>query len=130
MAIVLEGLSQCPLCGQVLDRSNEFIMTPPLTSNTKDALFIFSDAGIHVTCLNGHPQKESLLYQMQQSDETRDAANAVCIVDGKLITYPDDYLTTGMLTSDLHEPLVEFNFIILNRNNNTNGTNGMSLFLY
>jgi len=117
MAIVFEGLSQCPLCEQVLDNSSEFIMTPPLTSNTKDALFIFSDAGIHVTCLNGHPQKESLLYQMQQSDEARDAANAVCIVDGKLITHPDDYLTTGMLTSDLHEPLVEFNFIILNRNN-------------
>ena len=117
MAIIFEGLSTCPLCGQVLDKSNEFIMTPPLTSNTKDALFVFSDAGIHITCLNGHPQKESLLYQMQQSDETRGAAKAICIVDGKLITRPDDFLTTGMLTSDLNEPLAEFNFIILNRNN-------------
>lgn len=117
MAIVFEGLSQCPVCGQVLDSNNEFIMTPPLTSNAKDALFVFSDAGIHVTCLNGHPQKERLLYQMQQSDKTRGATNAICIVDGKLITHPDDYLTTGMLTSDLNEPLAEFNFIILNKKN-------------
>jgi len=117
MAIIFEGLSKCVLCRQTLDSINEIMAAPPLTSNTKDPLFVFSDAGMHITCLNGHPLKESLLYNIQQGDKIRGAANAICIVDGKLITHPDDFLTTGMLTSDLNEPLAAFNFIILNRNN-------------
>ncbi|MCF6403784.1 hypothetical protein L3C95_12910 [Chitinophaga filiformis] len=117
MAIIIQGLSQCVLCGQTLDNSKEITGAPPLTSNIKDPLFIFSDAGMHVSCLDAHPLKENLLYQIQQGDRVRGAANARCIVDGELITHPDDMLGFGMLTSDLGEPLAAFNFIILNRNN-------------
>ncbi|SHM01375.1 hypothetical protein [Chitinophaga sp. CF418] len=117
MAIVFEGLSQCPLCGQILDSSKEFMLTPPLTSNTKDPLFVFGDAGLHISCLNKHPLKESLLYHIERGDKVRVAANYICAVDGKLISVPEDILAFGMLTSDLNEPLAEFNFIILNRNN-------------
>jgi len=117
MAIVFEGLSQCPLCGQTLDSSKEFMLTPPLTSNTKDPLFVCSDAGIHMSCLNKYPLKESLLYHMEQGDKVKGAANYICAVDGMLITVPGDLLAFGMLTSDLNEPLAEFNFTILNRKN-------------
>lgn len=117
MAIIFEGVSKCVLCGQTLDSINGIMAAPPLTSNRKDPLFVFSDAGMHTACLDRHPLKESLLYHIQQGDKVRGAANAICIVDGKLITHPDSFLTTGMLTSDLNEPLAAFNFVILNRNN-------------
>ncbi|UPK69138.1 hypothetical protein [Chitinophaga filiformis] len=117
MAIIFEGLSKCVLCGQKLNCVDEITAAPPLTSNTKDPLFVFSDAGMHVACLDGHPLKDSLFYQIEQLDNVTGGAKARCIVDGNLITHPGDMLALGMLTSDLNEPLAAFNFIILNRNN-------------
>lgn len=117
MAIIFEGLSKCVLCGQTLNSVDEITAAPPLTSNTKDPLFVFSDAGMHIACLDGHPLKDSLFYQIEQLDNVTGATKPRCIVDGNLITHPRDMLALGMLTSDPNEPLAAFNFIILNTNN-------------
>lgn len=120
MAIVFEELSQCPLCQQVLNQSREYILIPPLTSNTMDPLFIFSDNGVHTHCLNEHPLQEHLFYITQQYDKM--ISHKICVVDGKLIDNPRDWLSIGMLASDQNEPLAGFNFINLNRNNKYNWT--------
>ncbi|RBL92283.1 hypothetical protein [Chitinophaga flava] len=117
MAIVFQGLSTCPLCEEVLDERNAYTMFPPLCGNAKEALYIFSDAAVHVDCLQKHPLCEMALSARNQMDEHRPSPASVCLVDGKIITDRHDIVFIGLLTSDPSEDLHRFNFLTLNRNN-------------
>ncbi|WP_212002731.1 hypothetical protein [Chitinophaga sp. HK235] len=117
MAIVFQGLSTCPLCEEILDKRNAYTMFPPLSGNAKEALYIFSDAAVHVDCLQKHPLCGMALSVRNQVDEHRPSPASVCLVDGKIITDPRNILVIGLLTSDPLEDLHRFNFLTLNKNN-------------
>ncbi|MFT3823156.1 MAG: hypothetical protein QM731_04515 [Chitinophagaceae bacterium] len=116
MAIVFEGLSKCPLCNEVLDKENEFMLVPPVISNTKDELFLFSDAGIHVECLDRSENRNKLLYHIQQYHELLSRAKLKSIADGEQAGDGRDMLLIGLLSSNEKEELSEFNYTVLNLN--------------
>jgi hypothetical protein len=117
MAIVIKGLSKCPLCGEVLDDNLEFTLFPPFTSNTKEPLFLFSDNGVHIACLDKHPLKEKALFNRVKYHKNLPSVNSKCIIDGCSIENPSDVLAIGLLTSLETEALYKFNFITINKRN-------------
>lgn len=117
MAIVIEQQSKCPVCNSFLDKDREYILVPPLTSNTKDPLFIFSDEGVHVECINKNKFKNKLLQHINSYHEQMHPAKLRCVIDGKIPDNPGDLLFFGLLTSDETEDLYEFNYLSFNLNN-------------
>lgn len=106
MTLVFEGQSTCPVCGEILDENKAFGLFAPMTNNIKDPLFIFSDAGVHVACIDqsGWREKLDTLMEMYRKscEQTIGAAK------------PEDLLLLGVLTSDTEEPLFKFNYLVLN----------------
>lgn len=117
MAIIIEKASKCPICGNILDNSSEYIVVPPLTSNTKDSLFIFSDSGIHNSCLNVSSLKCKLLKHIDFYNRHLPTIKLKCHVDGKLIDNLSEILHFGLLTSDETEELYDFNYLSFNLKN-------------
>lgn len=62
MALIFEGGSECVICGKVLNKEKEYTGFAPLTNNTKDNLYLFSDAGMHVDCLHQHPMGQLAIF--------------------------------------------------------------------
>jgi hypothetical protein len=106
MALVFEGVSQCPLCGRLLKKSDAFALFPPMTNNMNDPLFIFSDAGVHTECVNLSQYKEELDRCM--------VLHANALETLKAFKNPRDILFLGLLTSDKREGLYRFNYRVLN----------------
>lgn len=117
MAIIFEGSSECVICGKVLDKEEEYTGFAPLTSNTKDNLFLFSDAAMHVNCLYQHPIGKLALFYRGMYGESFEPERKRCIVDGQIITDPRNVINFGLLSSDATEELSKFNFLRLNKLN-------------
>ena len=117
MAIIFEHQSQCPICGKELNEKNQFLMFPHFISNIKDPLFLFSDSGVHLNCLNEHPLGVNALFFKEKHYVVIPSINSICHIDGKSIQDPRDIFVIGMLTSDKNENLFKFNFLVLNKKN-------------
>lgn len=115
MALVFEGSSECPICGKVLNKEKEYTLFPPLTSNEKDKLFLFSDAAVHIDCLNQHPSCQLALFYRNRYHESLESVK--CVVDGLIIADPRNVITFGLLSFDATEEISEFNFLNLNKSN-------------
>ncbi|MBS0031979.1 hypothetical protein ACTJJ0_33405 [Chitinophaga sp. 22321] len=109
MAIIFLNQSECALCGDILRDSSDLQMFPPLTNNMKDPLFIFSDAGVHASCLDKHSLKEEVMHYVDLQTDT--FMRKTCHVSGEQINDVNDFISTGLLTSNKQEPLHQFNFL-------------------
>lgn len=114
MAIIIEKESKCPLCGNFLDDSKEYILVPPIISNIKDPLFMFSDAGIHIDCIDENGFGSKLLQHIDLYNKHFPPSELKCFVDGKKIDHPEDLLFFGLLSSDETEDLYRFNYLTFN----------------
>lgn len=119
MAIVIEEHSLCPLCNTVLNKAKEYLMTPPLISNTLDQLFNLSDTGIHVECLDNSTLKDKLLHHLAAYNRKIPPSQVRCCIDNQVMADPRDLLSFGLLTSDESEALFQFNHLSFNRRNIT-----------
>lgn len=117
MAIIFEQQSECPLCHHILDEKKAYMLVPPLTGNVLDPLFIFSDAGVHIACVDSNELKEKLMYHINRYDSTLPGPGVTCAIDGKEITDPREVLGLGLLTSDESDALYQFNYLTLNLKN-------------
>ncbi|WP_445456091.1 hypothetical protein [Flavobacterium sp. HNIBRBA15423] len=117
MGILIIGESKCPICDKTLNKKSEYLTIPPLTSNSKDPLFIFSDNGIHKNCLNKSLLKDKLLFHIKMYNKRFPMAELRCITDNQLISNPRNIISFGMLTSNENENLFKFNYVILNKDN-------------
>ena len=59
MALVILGTTKCPVCNQVFLEGADVVAFSWFESGTAP-LKTFSDAGIHFSCLNGHPNRSEL----------------------------------------------------------------------
>ena len=50
MALILSGLTKCPLCDQVLAEHDEIFATTAFEIPKQDSLSAFQDAGMHQNC--------------------------------------------------------------------------------
>lgn len=105
------NFTTCPLCGEVIKEGQEYTGFPPLTGNELDELHIFSDAGVHLSCLRQHPSCEKAEKYRELATEN----NHRCNICGEIIERPDEYVGFGILTSDPGELLHDFNFFRLHR---------------
>ena len=115
MALLIRGHTTCPICGKPIKEGDETVAFPPLISNRKDPLFLFSDAVFHRSCFSGHPfagRVESLSREMLAKSGPK---QRLCVVCSRDISSPDDYLTTGALASSPDDPLFPYNFSQLHR---------------
>jgi len=117
MAIIIKNKSKCPICNRVLTNQEEYILTPPLISNTKDSLFIFSDTGLHRSCLDKIQFKEKLLKHILIYHKKPLLSNLKCNVDNLAISNPQKIILIGLITTDENEELYKFNYTILNKDN-------------
>lgn len=111
MAIIIEQQSECPICNTHLDENKEYLLIPPLIGNTKDSLFICSDSGIHVECLNRYQLKDKLLMHVALYDASFPLSKQKCGISGNIISNPINLLFFGLLTSDETEELYNFNYL-------------------
>ncbi len=116
MAIIIEGLSTCPICNLVLS-SDDVILTPPFIGNLKDELFMFSDAGIHIECLNNHALKDKLVKNIHLYNKQGSPLEQRCMIEGERIVPVQNMVSFGLLTSNEAEQLYEFNYHCFNLKN-------------
>lgn len=115
MAQIFYSITKCPICGKVLNERDVVIAFPPFVPNIKDQLYLFSDQGCHKNCVNNHPLGSvAIKLSNEFLFETR-PDNRICKISGSVISIPDFYFFTGLLTSDQNEPLYRYNFITMDR---------------
>src|SRR5712664_2973304 len=61
MALVLRGLSECPICGQVINDSDNVVMAPAFLASNNHPLWKFNDAGMHAACFSGWNRRDSFI---------------------------------------------------------------------
>ncbi|WP_295117600.1 hypothetical protein [uncultured Chitinophaga sp.] len=115
MAIVFEGFTKCPLCNAVLDKTKEYILFPTFINNKKDALFIFSDNGMHIQCLDQHPLRKTAYLYLRKYNDYLQLLKSGFSTSGEIIGNPANMITFGLLTSDSTEDLFRYNFLILDK---------------
>jgi hypothetical protein len=117
MALIFEGSSKCAICGKVLNKEKAYTGFAPLTSNMKDSLFLFSDAGMHVDCLDQHPLGQLALFFRNMYDESFEPEKNRCIADGQIIADPRNVIHFGLLSSDVTAEISKLNYLRLNKLN-------------
>lgn len=112
MAVFIPGM-KCPLCGQPINRGDEYIMFGPFVANENDPLWLFSDGVFHAACVHRHPlgTKAVALHE----EFVRRGVDRRCSISGALVTDPNRYLGLGVLTSEVNDPLYRFNFARFDR---------------
>jgi hypothetical protein len=114
MALLFLGQSECALCGNILQDSFDLRGFPPLTSNMNDPLFIFSDAGVHESCLKKHPLVHKVLFYREKLFSQ--VTPLICNITGEKIEDPNNnYIGFNILTSESEEPVSQFNFLQMNK---------------
>lgn len=108
MAIIFENITKCPLCNDVLNTEKEYFMTPNLTTNQLDELFLVSDVGIHTECLNRSPFKGKLIKFIGQYDSSLEKMR---ILANKY--NPREIINFNLLSSNESEPLYKYNYLVI-----------------
>jgi hypothetical protein len=115
MAIVIGSQSKCSVCGKLLDEIDEVEMFPSFVSNVNDPLFIFSDRGVHVSCLNTHILVDEIRYYRDEFYNS--LQDEIFDVSGRTIANPRNLVAVGLLTSDKGEELYKYNFLKIDKGN-------------
>ncbi len=108
MSIVIENLTRCPICGEFLTSQKKYILIPPLISNERDELFLLSDTGVHLDCLDKYYLKKKLFKHIELLDDYRDRMKLAFTIHN-----PAEIIGFNLLTSNENEDLYEFNYFIL-----------------
>jgi hypothetical protein len=61
MAIIFLGLSECPLCGEVLKTGQSLVETSAFIENPSHRLWKYSDAAMHYECFQSWPLREEFV---------------------------------------------------------------------
>jgi hypothetical protein len=117
MAIVIQGLSICPICKKTLNSIDENILFPPFVQNTLDSFYLFNDIGVHKNCLDKHPLGALAKSYLEKIIEKTRPQNLKCDISGNLISSKDDFLFIDLLCSNKNEELSNFNFTIIDKKN-------------
>lgn len=115
MALVILGRTECVICGLVMAEGDEIVSFPAFVSNRRDPLFRFTDAAFHRSCLAQDPLGRRAMDRLQELSEHLGPGKRLCLVCGRAIVDPDDYVTFGHLTDEPSNPLFRWNYAQLHR---------------
>jgi len=116
MGIIIENKSICPICKLVLNNGKPYHIFPPLITNILDDLYLFSDAGVHMDCLNKSVFKAKLFYHLKIYNRRMLNQAAICAVSGEVISQAD-LVSFGLLTSNEIDSLYQYSYMTFNRRN-------------
>lgn len=60
MALIFLGLTECAICGNVLQEGDVVMSLPPIADN-QNPLYKYFDAGLHTLCFENWDKKEIVL---------------------------------------------------------------------
>jgi len=115
MALIMIGSSICPICKEVLNDSYDITGFSAFVPNAKDALYLFNDAGVHISCINKHPYGSKALAMAEQCHEK--LMQKKCWHSGEIITDYRLHFAVPVLSSEETEPLYSYNCLTLHKNN-------------
>ena len=115
MAIVLYGMTECPICGNVIEEGDDVPPFPHVVLNEADPLHILSDAACHRSCLNGDPLGVLMREVSEQYLANAGPGKRACAVCSVEVRDPDDYLFIGYLGNPSDDPLGRFNWTHLHK---------------
>lgn len=115
MAVILTGLSECPICNRTLEEGEAITGFSHFITNLDDPVALFTDAAFHTACLAAHPLGKKAQQLDDQSYEVFRARK--CVVTGETISNWNDQIYFSVLCSDEAEPLSAFNFTMLHKKN-------------
>lgn len=93
---------------------------PAFVPNILDCLYEFNDKVLDRDFVINHKYGDLAIKYSKESIKSILPENRRCIVDNQLILNEEDYLYTGLLTSNSEEDLFNYNFITINKNNLSN----------
>ena len=112
------GPIECAFCDEEIIDQSITTHLPQFVWNQMDPLFRFGDALVHDECLRSHPLAAQVQQRLEEFRARTGEANCRCLICGKLITDPEDYLDylgLGHLTLDASDPLFQFNYAYFHR---------------
>lgn len=115
MALIFYGKSTCPLCSKVLQQGDDVTGFAAFIPNTADPLYVFNDAGLHTACVKADKRGQLALEYMREYTSGGRPNERLCVVSGKPVNNPEDFIFIPLLTSDTGEPLFNYRFITINR---------------
>lgn len=110
MALFVPGM-KCRICGVPMTNSDELIGFPHFVSDRGSDLWFFSDGVFHRHCFKKHKLATEVEEFAAQAIKNNKPANRICAICSEVITEPDDYIGSGLLTNLKSNPLYEFNFM-------------------
>lgn len=115
MALFIENLSECPLCGAVLRRAADVISFPAMIWNELDPLARVSDATVHVACLNTSGWRAAAERRSLAVLETTGPGKRPCMLCSQQVLTLEEHFTLGHLTEVEESPLYPFNLAQFHR---------------
>ncbi len=110
MAIILCGLMNCSLCGELLQEGDDLYGFPAFTGNGADPLYPFNDAGFHRTCLEADALGRKAIAAMEERATKVGPRRRKCQVCGEEIQDPDDCAMIDYICMRETHPVAEFNY--------------------
>jgi hypothetical protein len=88
MALIIEGVSSCALCGHPLNKADGIVSTPHFVANPADPLWRFADAGMHCACFLTWPRRAEFVARFNAFAAEYVAGNGTvaCMDDAGTIT--------------------------------------------
>ena len=115
MAIVIEGKTLCGICEKTIEAGQRIIAFPAFAPNELDPLRVFNDAAFHEECFYRHPLAEKALARKEKLFERTGPGHRFCLICGRDITNPDEYMIFGHLTDDETHALYQYNYAQFHR---------------
>jgi len=110
MAIILRGLTECAICGSILQEDQSVRGFPPFVANAADPLYLFCDAGVHEDCFQDHPRREQVIERLAAIDALISPPGVIprCRICAQELDW-DNSWSLPFFTLDKSDPLFEFN---------------------
>jgi hypothetical protein len=109
MAVFIAGRTTCPLCGLLVQESDEAINFPPLFLNAHHDVFEISDSVVHRSCLERRSYSQLAQAKLAAYNDRR-GSTKLCKICGRVISNPDDYFSTGPLSDDQGEEIARLDW--------------------
>ena len=68
MALIFLGLTECAICGKVLQKGEEVTSLPPI-ADKQNPLYKYFDAGLHTTCFENWDKKEVVVKVIKEAKQ-------------------------------------------------------------
>ena len=59
MAIIIRGVTACPICGNVIADGDALVSTPHFIHDESDKLYRYSDSAMHQACFVGWERRDA-----------------------------------------------------------------------